>query len=227
MTVGAAGAHLGAVGGEPTHFEAFAHAHLGEQLAEEEDALSAESGDLDFEGVEVVLVRCRRRLSLARRLTLLMWVGLCSMRGRRSREFRGRCDAGPAFCTRIVYVVVENVEREVGDHCLGDPLAGLDGILGPDGGARRKDFDEGEAYAVTLDFERFADGLARLHDVLVVGEGDALDIDGSFEGGDQLADVQREAFVDGAATEGGLVVLSGRQAWWGPSGRRSCRRWRC
>src|SRR5208283_3158772 len=107
----------------------------------------------------------------------------------------------------IVHAVFEDVEREVGDHRLSDPLAGLDGILGPDGGARRKNFYEGEVFAVALNFERFADGLARLHDVLVVGEGDALDIDGSFELGNQLGHVQREAFVDGTASEGGRGAL--------------------
>ena len=68
VTMGAAGAHLGAVGGQPADFQAFAHAHFGEQLAEQEHALSAEAGDLDFEGVEMVLVRMGLKLAKAARL---------------------------------------------------------------------------------------------------------------------------------------------------------------
>ena len=47
----AAGAHLGTVGRQPADFEAFAHAHLGEKLAEQQHALAAEAGDLDIEMV--------------------------------------------------------------------------------------------------------------------------------------------------------------------------------
>ena len=56
MTVGAAGAHFRSVRGQPADFQSFAHAHLGEQLAEHKHALSAEARDLEGEGLEVVSV---------------------------------------------------------------------------------------------------------------------------------------------------------------------------
>ena len=46
-----------------------------------------------------------------------------------------------------------------------------------------------------LQFQRLAHGPARLHDVLVVGERDPLDVDRSLERGKHLGHVQREAFV--------------------------------
>ena len=55
MAVGAARAHLWAVGWQPAHFQAFAHPHLGEKLAQKQNSLSAESGDLDAEMAEVVM----------------------------------------------------------------------------------------------------------------------------------------------------------------------------
>src|SRR5215470_13588181 len=47
VTVRAAGTHLRSVRGQPTHFQAFTHAHLGEQLSQQENSLTAESRDLD------------------------------------------------------------------------------------------------------------------------------------------------------------------------------------
>ena len=60
--------------------------------------------------------------------------------------------------------------------------------------------------------ERAAHGFAGLHDVLVVGERDALHVDGRFEGRDQFGHVQREAFI---ARDGGPRATSCS------SGRRS------
>ena len=50
------GTHFGAVGRQPADVEAFAHSHLGEELAEQEYALPAEASDFDLEFFEVVLV---------------------------------------------------------------------------------------------------------------------------------------------------------------------------
>ena len=47
-----------------------------------------------------------------------------------------------------------------------------------------KNLDEGEADAVALNLESAANRFSRLHNVLVVGEGNALHIDGSFKGCD-------------------------------------------
>ena len=44
MAMRASGTHLRPVRGQPTYVQAFAHAHLGEQLAEQENALSAKAG---------------------------------------------------------------------------------------------------------------------------------------------------------------------------------------
>ena len=49
MTIGAAGTHLRPVGRKPADFQTFAHAHFGQQLAEQEDALSAKAGQFDSE----------------------------------------------------------------------------------------------------------------------------------------------------------------------------------
>ncbi len=45
--MGAARAHLWAIGWQPTHFESFAHAHLGQQLAEQQNTLPAEASDVN------------------------------------------------------------------------------------------------------------------------------------------------------------------------------------
>jgi hypothetical protein len=60
VAVRAARAHFGTVGRQPADFEAFAHAHLGEQLAEQEDTLSSEARDLD--GVVAEMMRMFREI---------------------------------------------------------------------------------------------------------------------------------------------------------------------
>ncbi len=100
------------------------------------------------------------------------------------------------------FLVAEDVEREVGNHLLGNPLPRLDRIFAPDRRAGRENFDEGESGLIALQFERFAHRTPRLHDVLVVGECDALDVNRRFKRREHLGHVQREAFVDGTASPG-------------------------
>src|SRR5215468_10741591 len=54
MTMRAARTHLGTVGRQPAYVEAFAHAHLRQQLAEQQHALPAEACNLDGVIAEVV-----------------------------------------------------------------------------------------------------------------------------------------------------------------------------
>jgi len=55
VAVRAARAHLRAVGGEPADFQAFAHSHLCQKLAEQQHTLAAEACDLDVELAEMVM----------------------------------------------------------------------------------------------------------------------------------------------------------------------------
>ena len=98
--------------------------------------------------------------------------------------------------------VAEHLQREIGNHLFRNPLARVDRILAPDGWAGRKNFDECKARAVALQFEGFAHGPARFHDVLVVGERDAFDVDRCLERRNQLGHVHGEAFVHRAASPG-------------------------
>ena len=47
VAVSAARAHLRPIGRQPAHFQAFAHAHLGEQLPQQQHALAAEARDFN------------------------------------------------------------------------------------------------------------------------------------------------------------------------------------
>src|ERR1700751_2043503 len=108
------------------------------------------------------------------------------------------------FCVLhwLVNLVLEDAEREVRDHLLSDPLAGVDRVFGPNGWAGRENFDEGEALVVPLNFERATNSLAGLHNILVIRECDAFDIDGRFELGDEFGPMEREALVDRASPPG-------------------------
>ncbi len=213
VTVRAARAHLGTVGRQPTYFQAFPHAHFGEQLAEQQHALSAESGNLDAEMTEMVLASRNQRFAGGFAFSFNQFLhGLV----------RGRIGLDD-----LDFAIAEDFQREVGNHFFRHPLARFDGILAPDRRAGRKNFDEREPGAGTLQFERFAHGTARFHDVLVVRQRDALNVNRSLQRREQLGHVQREAFVDGTASPGRGRRVSARPAWWAPSGRRSCRRSRC
>ena len=61
-------------------------------------------------------------------------------------------------------------------------------------------------------FKRAANRAARFHDVLVVAQCDALDVDRSFQGGKQFRHVQRKAFVPGTASprRGGALLADER-----------------
>ena len=110
--------------------------------------------------------------------------------------------------------VFEHVQREIRNHRLGHPFAGLDRILRPDRRAGGKNLDKREADAIALNFEGAAHRLARLHDVLVVGEGNALHVHRSFQAGNQFGHVQREAFVRGTASpwrRGAALADEGRR----------------
>ena len=56
MAVRAARAHLRTIGRQPADFQAFAHTHFDEQLAEQQHALSAEARDLDLHVFEAMAV---------------------------------------------------------------------------------------------------------------------------------------------------------------------------
>ena len=180
VAVRAARAHLRAIGGQPADFQALAHAHLCQKLAKQQNALSTESGDLDAEMIEVMISPgqsgCAR--GIVARLRLV------------PGPF---CVAGHVLSGISTCAIAENFEREVGNHLLGNPLARFHRIFTPDRGAWRKNFDEGEAGAGALQFERFPDGAPRFHDVLVVRQRHALDVDRRFQRREHLRHMQRES----------------------------------
>jgi hypothetical protein len=173
VAVRAARAHLGTVRGKPADFEALAHAHLGEQLPEQEDALSAEARDLD--GVVAEMMRMFRQ----------SWKGGFVL-GADPEHVADETLRRSVVQREFGFVVAEDVERERGHQLLQYPAAGLDRIFAPDGGAGGKNLDEGEAEAVALILKSAAHGAAGFHDVLVVGKRDALDVDRGFEGGEEF-----------------------------------------
>src|SRR5581483_8495646 len=144
VAMSAAGAHLRAVGRQPADFEAFAHAHLGKELAKQKNALTPESGDLDPEMPEPVGATgdhvATRAIALAfdDLLDRLVW--------------------GNIVIWDVDFPVAVDVQRKIRDHLLADPSASVHGIFAPDRGTGREDLDKGKTSAIALQFERFAHG---------------------------------------------------------------------
>ncbi len=123
--------------------------------------------------------------------------------------------------------VTEDFERKLRNHFFRDPLPRLDRIFCPDRRTGRENFNERKPSAIALKFKCFAHRAAGLHDVLVVGQCDALDVDGSFERRQHLRHMQREPFIHGPASpwrRGAALTDEGCRA---PSARPSFRRLRC
>src|SRR5437763_13301524 len=136
MAMGAAGTHLGTVGGQPAYFKAFAHAHLRQQLAEQEHALATESCNFNVEMLETMMASWSQRFASRCALTF--------------DNFPHRLLRRPSGIRNVYFAIAEDVQREAGNHLLCYPPARFHGILAPDCRARRKNFDEGETRAVAL-----------------------------------------------------------------------------
>src|SRR4249919_652911 len=106
----AAGTHLGTVGREPADVEAFAHAHLGEQLSEQQDALSSEAGNLNAVVSEMV----RMVSGLAKRSFILS----ADFEHVRNGALR-RSRTGWNF----ELAIAEHIQRECGNEFLHHPAA--------------------------------------------------------------------------------------------------------
>src|SRR6185369_10749422 len=182
MAMRASRTHFRTIGGEPADVEAFAHPHLGQQLSEQQNTLSAEPRHLHGELFEMV---CVLRAIEPRSFCL-------------SRNLQNIGDwpyGWSVVLDPLWLLVTEYGQRECGDHGFSDPFPCNHRILRPYGGAGRKNFYKRKPGAIALGLEPFSDGAARLHDVLVVAECDALDVHRRFEGRDEFGHVERKAFV--------------------------------
>src|SRR5690242_8710269 len=79
------------------------------------------------------------------------------------------------------FTVAEHIQRKIANQLLGNPFACIDRILPPDPRAQRENLDKSKTGTGALQIECFAYGPAGFHDVLVVGERDALDVDRGLE----------------------------------------------
>ena len=134
VAVGGAGAHLRAVGGQPGDFVAGVQAGLGEHLAEHEDALPAEAGDLD---AQIELAAWRGGRAASRRPMPFTSVEEARA-GRRARAaVRGRDVPARLWCGRG-----DCRARRPPASLVRTKLLRFHGLHLPDGGAGRKHFDE-------------------------------------------------------------------------------------
>src|ERR1051326_2332513 len=189
MTMRATRAHLRTVGGQPTDFKPFSHAHLGEKLSQQKHSMPAEASDLDAEILEVMVMfslLCPRRFGLLLRRDL-QHVRHCAL-----WWSSGHWD--------LDLSIAKYIQWERRHHRLRNPLTRFDGVLRPNRRTWRQDFYEREARAVSLQLQCFAHRPPRLHDVLVVAQGHALDVHRSLKRRNDLCHVHREAFVTGAAS---------------------------
>ena len=105
--------------------------------------------------------------------------------------------------------VAKHVQRKGLLHHLAHPALRLDRAHSEDRGAGGEYLDQRKAQPAHLVFHGPLDGARRLHDLPIVAQSHALDVDRSLERGQQLADVQRIAFVGRAAPPGsGRALLS-------------------
>src|ERR1700757_3396545 len=154
----AARAHLGSVGRKPTDFKPFAHAHLREELAKQENALSAEARDLDRVVAEVMRMLGELRIGSFVFSADFKNVAHCTLR-------RG------IVAGRFGLAVAEDIQWERRNQFLAHPMAGFDRVFSPDRGTRRENLDEGKTQAVPLILQSTAYSASRLQDVFVVAQG--------------------------------------------------------
>ncbi len=105
----------------------------------------------------------------------------------------------PASCC---IAITKNSQRKHRHHLFQHPFSRFDGILIPNGGTGRKNLYKREACAIALLLQSLVNGAPRPHDVFVIAKGHPLDIGGSFQGGEQLGNMERETFVSRAAAPG-------------------------
>ena len=199
VAVRAARAHLRTIAGQPAHFHVLAHAHFGDELAEQQHSLTTKSCDLDRLGAGV----------LAAAVLLLL----------------GQPDAGDAeqfgdLLLRHIHrrelrlAVAKDAERKLfGQHVM-HPLARHHRLHLQDGRTGREDLHHGETGALLLQLQRLMHRLASLHDVLGIAERDALDVHRRLERRQHLAHLDGEAFVVGPPTPGsGRALLPNERGW--------------
>src|SRR5207237_1688315 len=123
MAVSASTAHLRPIGGQPTYFQPFAHAHLGEQLSEQQHPLASEAGYLDGHLLKVMgVVRNVRSASLFFRSDLKNVADRALRRIRTLRNFQ--------------LAITEYIQGKSRNHFFSHPLARFYRILSPNGWAR-------------------------------------------------------------------------------------------
>src|SRR5271165_5341329 len=103
---------------------------------------------------------------------------------------------------KVGLAIAEYAQREGLHERLPDPLARYHWIHLQNGGTGREEFDQREAVAVLLDLERLLHRLFGLHDVFHVAQGDPLEISRRLQPGEQLADMNRQSLIVGAASPG-------------------------
>ena len=113
------------------------------------------------------------------------------------RRRRGRGPGG-----RVLGAVAEVGHAERLGHFPFHEALRLHRLHFPDGGAGRKHFHQRESQALHLVLHRPAQHAGRLHDLLVIAQRHALDVDRRFQRRQQLANVHREAIGPLVAAEG-------------------------
>ena len=107
VAVRAAAAHLRAVRRQPAYFHVLAHAHLRQQLPQQQDALPAKAGNLDGQVAGVMVA----------------WGSATSARSRPAPALRRRSSPGSSGRRQLRLAVAEHAKRELRHHLFADPLA--------------------------------------------------------------------------------------------------------
>src|SRR5581483_627056 len=106
MTVGAPATHLRSVRWEPADLQALAHPHFGQKLAEQQDALSAESRDPNGYVLSRMAVMSHARSCVPR----------IQLKDVRNRPARWILDL-----RHLRFAIAKHVERKWRDYFLRDP----------------------------------------------------------------------------------------------------------
>src|SRR5579871_4071288 len=135
MAMRAARPHFRSIRRKPTDFQPFAHSHLREKLAEQQNTLAAEARNLDR-----VLAEMMRMFG---ELRMDRFVLRADFQDISDDTLRGRVVRGG-----FRLAVAEDIERESRNRFLGDPVAGVDRILPPDSRTGRKNLNKKKTQAV-------------------------------------------------------------------------------